>query len=142
MKRVIITALVALAALVFTGTVLSDVTSLRGALALDAEAEKPTKKKLLIKEGGIERSYKLQPPSVPHKVAEYKVNLKNNGCMKCHSEKTYEKEKSPRILDSHYIDREGNMLENLSSRRYFCNQCHAPQVDATPLVQNTFAGAK
>ncbi|MBA1331475.1 nitrate reductase, partial [Candidatus Endoriftia persephone str. Guaymas] len=25
---------------------------------------------------------------------------------------------------------------------YFCNQCHAPQVGAEPLVQNMFEGAK
>ena len=27
---------------------------------------------------------------------------------------------------------------NVSARRYFCTQCHVPQADAQPLVENTF----
>ncbi|MCM8854518.1 MAG: nitrate reductase cytochrome c-type subunit [Candidatus Thiodiazotropha sp.] len=97
---------------------------------------------LALSEGGIERSYKLQPPMVPHEVDKYEINLKNNGCMKCHSEATYEKEKAPKVGDSHYEDRDGKVLKTVSSRRYFCNQCHAPQMGADPLVQNNFQGAK
>jgi cytochrome c-type protein NapB len=82
------------------------------------------------------------PPMVPHAVDKYEVNLKYNGCLKCHSEKTYEREKAPKIGDSHYVSRDGKVLETLSSRRYFCNQCHAPQVDAKPLVENKFVGVK
>jgi cytochrome c-type protein NapB len=35
---------------------------------------------------------------------------------------------------SHYMDRDGNFLAEISPRRYFCEQCHVPQVDAKPLV--------
>ncbi|OAD21154.1 periplasmiC nitrate reductase, diheme cytochrome c subunit, partial [Candidatus Thiomargarita nelsonii] len=31
-----------------------------------------------------------------------------------------------------------NELANIAPLRYFCTQCHAPQVDAKPLVENTF----
>jgi cytochrome c-type protein NapB len=40
------------------------------------------------------------------------------------------------------VDRDGKVLDMLSSRRYFCTQCHVAQEDAKPLVQNTFTGAK
>ncbi|MCB1961304.1 MAG: nitrate reductase cytochrome c-type subunit, partial [Rhodocyclaceae bacterium] len=33
-------------------------------------------------------------------------------------------------------------LSNISPRRYFCNQCHVPQFDAKPLVENTFKKAE
>jgi cytochrome c-type protein NapB len=79
---------------------------------------------------------------VPHAVDTYTIDLKNNGCMKCHSAATYEKEKAPKVADSHYVDRDGKVLDKLSSRRYFCTQCHVAQEDAKPLVQNTFTGAK
>ena len=36
------------------------------------------------------------------------------------------------------MNRDGNFLAEISPRRYFCNQCHVTQVDAEPLVENTF----
>ncbi|MEK7438145.1 MAG: nitrate reductase cytochrome c-type subunit, partial [Pseudomonadota bacterium] len=32
-------------------------------------------------------------------------------------------------------------LSEVSPARYQCTACHVPQVDAKPLVQNTFRGA-
>ena len=37
--------------------------------------------------------------------------------------------------------REGNRLDKISGTRFFCTQCHVPQVDAKPLVTNTFQNA-
>jgi len=142
MKKTLLTLLVVTAAVTFTNSVVvAEVQSLRGA-ELDTLSAKPARMKLMEVEGGIERSYKEQPPMVPHEVDKYEVNLKLNGCMKCHSPQTYEKEKSPKIGDSHFLDRDGNKLETLSARRYFCNQCHAPQLKGEPLVENTFQGRK
>jgi cytochrome c-type protein NapB len=118
------------------------IASLRGTQSLTELSGDPAKRKLMVVEGGIERSFTEQPPMVPHEVDKYEVTLKNNGCMKCHSEKTYEKENAPKIGDSHYIDRDGNKLDTLSSRRYFCGQCHAPQLKGEPLVENQFQGRK
>lgn len=142
MKKTILTLSTALVALVFTGAAISDVTSLRGDQAVDDMSMKPAKKKQMLVEGGIERSYKLQPPVIPHTIDKDQVNLKVNTCMNCHSEKTFEQKKAPRVGDSHYLSRDGKVLETLSSRRYFCDQCHAPQLNAEPLVENTFQGAK
>ncbi|MNW21429.1 Periplasmic nitrate reductase, electron transfer subunit precursor [compost metagenome] len=36
------------------------------------------------------------------------------------------------------MDRNNNVLADVSPRRYFCTQCHVPQADAKPLVGNTF----
>ncbi|MEE9358562.1 nitrate reductase cytochrome c-type subunit [Candidatus Vondammii sp. HM_W22] len=142
MKKTFITLLAVLAVLVFTGAAVAGVSSLRGEQDIQDMAKKASKKKQMIVEGGIERSYKLQPPVIPHKIDKEKINLKMNTCMRCHSEKTYEKKKAPKVGDSHYITRDGKTLETVSSRRYFCNQCHAPQVNADPLVENTFEGVK
>jgi cytochrome c-type protein NapB len=142
MKKTIATLLVTCVALMFVGTTMAGVTSLRGNQDIEDMAKKPAKKKQKVVEGGFERSYKIQPPTIPHKIDKEKINLKVNTCMKCHSEKTYKKKKAPKVGDSHYITRDGKVLKTVSSRRYFCNQCHAPQVDASPLVENTFQGAK
>ena len=142
MKKRIMAVFTTLAVLAFTGTAVAGVTSLRGDQELDALSKEATKKKQMVVEGGIERSYKLQPPVIPHKIDKDEINLKVNTCMKCHSEKTYEQKKAPRIGDSHFVARDGKVLDTLSTRRYFCDQCHAPQLNAAPLVDNTFEGAQ
>ncbi len=116
----------------------ADVSSLRGKNALDAEA-KPIKKKKQIKTAaGIERNWELQPPSIPHDIAKERITLKGNTCMKCHSKANHEKEKAPAVSKSHYVTRDMKVLDKLSPRRYFCVQCHAPQADVDPLVENSF----
>ena len=145
MKKIIHITLAAFALLLVTsGTVTAkeSIASLRGVEDLEGKSLKVTKKKVVSQEGGFERSYKQQPPMIPHKIDKYKINLKNNGCLKCHSKKNYKKEKAPMLGESHFLTRDGKKLEKVSSRRYFCNQCHAPQVDANPLVKNDFQGVK
>ena len=39
---------------------------------------------------------------------------------------------------THYMDRGGNVLADISPRRYFCNQCHVAQMGVKPLIANTF----
>ena len=142
MKRTVTTLLAALAVAAFTGIATAGVTSLRGDNELDANAKEPELKKQMIVQGGIDRSYKLQPPVIPHDIEKDTINLKVNTCMNCHSEKTYVEKKAPKVGDTHYVTRDGEVLKTISSRRYFCSQCHAPQVNADPLVENTFQGAK
>ncbi|MCW8881700.1 MAG: nitrate reductase cytochrome c-type subunit [Sedimenticola sp.] len=142
MKKVIVTLLVAMVTLMFTGAAISGVTSLRGDNEVSAPADKAPMRKQVITQGGVERSYKIQPPMIPHKIDKETINLKINTCLKCHSEKTFEEKKAPKAGDSHYIARDGKVLETISTRRYFCNQCHAPQLNANPIVENQFEGAK
>lgn len=120
------------------GTVSAEVTSLRGANALDAKAEKTKKVKLVKQSGGFDRTWAEQPPMVPHEVDKYRISIRNNGCLKCHDPRTYEKEKAPVVGESHFLTREDKKLETVSKRRWFCSQCHAPQADRSPLVANTF----
>src|SRR3546814_15822635 len=42
------------------------------------------------------------------------------------------------ISVTHYMNREGQMLADVSPRRYFCTDCHVPQDAVPPLVANTF----
>lgn len=142
MNKAIITILVILMATVFSGTAVSGITSLRGDHELDAASMESGKRETIVVKGGIERSYKIQPPVIPHEIDKDEINLKVNTCMNCHSEKTYKQKNAPKAGDTHYINRDGKTTENVASRRYFCNQCHAPQLTADPLVENNFAGAK
>jgi cytochrome c-type protein NapB len=111
-------------------------------LALDAGSPPTERRKVEVIQGGIERSYKEQPPMIPHGIEKYEISLRLNGCLKCHSEETYQTEKAPKLGDSHYLDRDGKKLEKLSMRRYFCTQCHVVQFEGAPLVDNSFQGRR
>ena len=84
------------------------------------------------------RNYPMQPPVIPHTTRNYEVNLLNNKCLSCHSRQQTEKSQAPMVSVTHYMDRDGNFLAEVSPRRYFCNQCHVTQSNATPLIENTF----
>lgn len=111
-------------------------------LALDAGSPPTERRKVEVIQGGIERSYKEQPPMIPHAIEKYEISLRLNGCLKCHSEETYQTEKAPKLGDSHYLDRDGKRLDKVSARRYFCTQCHAVQFEGAPLVDNSFTGRR
>ena len=42
------------------------------------------------------------------------------------------------ISITHFMDRDGQVLADVTPRRYFCTECHVQQTDARPLVPNTF----
>lgn len=85
-----------------------------------------------------ERAYTMQPPTIPHKIDNYQVDLNVNACLGCHSRGRAPVTQAVAVSVSHYMDRDGNFLAEISPRRYFCEQCHVPQVDAKVLVGNSF----
>ena len=85
-----------------------------------------------------ERAYSMQPPTIPHKVDGYQVDLNVNACLGCHSRGRAPVTQAVAVSVSHYMDRDGNFLAEISPRRYFCQQCHVPQEDLKPLVGNRF----
>jgi cytochrome c-type protein NapB len=95
------------------------------------------------KQDGIPRTFSTQPPVVPHAVEKFdEINLEGNQCLDCHSAATYKKNNAPKMGDSHFIDREGKKHAEATPARYNCTNCHVPQVDAPPLVENLFQGDK
>jgi cytochrome c-type protein NapB len=116
------------------------VQSLRGA---DVSAPERTSENYRVRPDGppIARDYVQQPPVIPHKVEGYEVSMNFNKCMDCHSWSRYQEFKATKVSLTHFKDRDGGELSNISPRRYFCLQCHVPQTDAKPLVENTFKRA-
>ncbi len=116
----------------------ADVQSLRGAMDIIDPSSPVDIKKVQPDRDPIPRDYVQQPPLIPHKIDNYKITLKFNKCLTCHSWKNYKRYGATKISQTHFKDRDSNVLANVSARRYFCNQCHVPQVDAKPLVENEF----
>ena len=128
--------------LVITGgstySIAEEVSSLRGPTYLDQGTSAPPVKKYNKDEEPIARDYIQQPPLIPHAIERYRINLKSNKCLGCHSWKNYRQYDATKISQTHFEDRDAHVLANVSARRYFCTQCHVPQVNAKPLVENTF----
>ncbi|MXU66663.1 nitrate reductase cytochrome c-type subunit [Oceanomicrobium pacificus] len=84
------------------------------------------------------RNYPEQPPLIPHKIDGYQITSDYNQCLTCHSRTAIEVSQAPMVSITHFMDREGQFLASISPRRFFCTQCHVPQSDARPLVENEF----
>lgn len=84
------------------------------------------------------RQYPEQPPIIPHSIEGYQLTVNANRCMSCHRREAVEGSGAPMISVTHFMDRDLQMLADVSPRRYFCTQCHVPQADAKPLVGNDF----
>jgi cytochrome c-type protein NapB len=84
------------------------------------------------------RNFALQPPIIPHRVDGYQVDKDFNKCLDCHARTKAAMTQAVPVSITHYMDREGRVLGQISTRRYFCLQCHVPQEAVNPLVRNNF----
>ena len=84
------------------------------------------------------REYPMQPPTIPHAIEGYIVTREMNQCLMCHGASIAPQMKAPAVAVSHYQNRAGVYLMDVSPRRYFCTQCHVPQATKPPLLVNTF----
>jgi len=88
------------------------------------------------------RDFVQQPPLIPHTTSGYQITKNFNKCMDCHAWSRARETGATKVSLTHFRDREGQELPNISPRRYFCLQCHVSQTDARPLVENTFRPAQ
>ncbi|MFY0619086.1 nitrate reductase cytochrome c-type subunit [Shimia sp.] len=88
------------------------------------------------------RNYRQQPPIIPHSIDQYQIDLSANQCLACHDWSVAGDRGAPTLSMTHYLDRDGTQLDAIAGTRWFCNQCHVPQVDAPALVKNTFEPSK
>jgi nitrate reductase (cytochrome), electron transfer subunit len=86
----------------------------------------------------VMRNYPEQPPVIPHSIENYQLTLRTNRCLDCHRRQFAEASGAPMISVTHFMDRDGQVLADVTSRRYFCTACHVTQSGVQPLVPNTF----
>jgi cytochrome c-type protein NapB len=89
----------------------------------------------------IPRDFVQQPPLVPHAIHQYQITKNFNQCLDCHSWARYQEKQATKVSVTHFKDRDGRELSNISPRRYFCTSCHVSQTEAKPLVENRFQPA-
>jgi len=114
------------------------VDAMRGTTPIDKESAAPLMYSVENKDVRRTRQYAMQPPTIPHSIDGYQVDKDFNRCMLCHARTAAEAARSIPVSITHYMDRDNNVLADVSPRRYFCTQCHVPQADAKPLVGSNF----
>jgi len=115
--------------------------SLRGDAPMDEAPPAPEVKKQNVDPDRFTRAYRQQPPLIPHRIDRYQINVKVNQCLRCHDWPYSVEEGAPKVSETHYIDRNGVALDKVARIRWFCTQCHVPQVNARALIDNTFKSA-
>jgi len=144
MKNSILAGLILISSsvLISTSSAAAEVSSLRGSSEIDAPSNQVEIKRNINDQAPITREYVQQPPLIPHQTKGYKINLKFNKCLTCHSWANYKRAGATKISQTHFADRDGEDMSNVAPRRYFCNQCHVPQANTKPLVENSFQPIK
>jgi len=111
---------------------------LRGSTPLNQEAAPPAltpEQNTSVREP---RNYPKQPPVIPHSTEGYEVSINANKCLSCHARTRVHESQAPMVSITHFIDRDGQFLASISPRRYFCTECHVPQHNVRPPVENDF----
>ncbi len=109
----------------------------------------------------IKRAYQDAPPMIPHDVTDFlPITRDNNSCIGCHAPDIAPAMGATPIPPSHFLDMRPRhtcdgvkfkktldntknetsikKLTHLSQARYNCSQCHAPQSQGNPSVENLF----
>lgn len=135
--NVIVLVLVGLLAQVPATLAAPDFSAERG-YAVDIEQAPPPLAKPTNTDLKMPRDYPTQAPTVPHDISSYVVDMNGNKCLSCHKRTRIGDSQAPMVSVTHFIDRDNEILADVSPRRYFCTQCHVQRTDAKPLVNNTF----
>lgn len=116
----------------------NQVATLRGPASLTGNAEPPRMARTENDDIRRPRNYPEQPPTIPHKIDGYQVDIRGNQCLSCHARGRIAESGAPMVSITHFMDREGQFLATVSPRRYFCNQCHVTQQRVPRALDNTF----
>ncbi|HIP20737.1 MAG TPA: nitrate reductase [Sulfurimonas sp.] len=109
----------------------------------------------------IKRAFQDAPPMIPHDVTDFlPITRENNACVSCHAPDIASAMGATPIPPSHFLDMRPRhtcdgvkfkktvdntknetdikRLTHLNQARYNCSQCHAPQSQGNPSVENLF----
>ena len=87
------------------------------------------------------RAFENSPPLIPHDLSGMlPLEETNNSCLNCHMPEHAGAMGATAIPKSHFfdIDTGQDLKGHLDGKRYFCMQCHVPQVNIPEAIKNTF----
>ncbi len=135
MKRIVV-----IASILFTGAAFAadPIATMRGSTQISDQSEPARMTNWNDSDKKQVRNYPEQPPMIPHKIDGYIVDKNSNKCLSCHARSRTGESGAPMVSITHFMDRDAQFRASVSPRRYFCNQCHVPQRQVDPMIENTF----
>lgn len=111
----------------------------------DEEKVKPSKTEYGKAEPGkskkFSRAFENSPPLIPHDLTNMlPIAETNNACLNCHMPEAALAMNATPLPKSHFfdIDTGKSLGGTLDGKRYFCMECHVPQVNIPEPIKNTF----
>ncbi len=138
MRPIVLCAILVLGAIAASARAEDSIATLRGTTPLTEQPKAPAMAKVVDSDVRRRRAYPEQPPTIPHSIRDYQVDLNANRCLTCHARKYTERSQAPMVSITHFMDRDGQFLATVSPRRYFCSQCHVVEHEARAPVDNDF----
>ena len=138
MRKIIVLATLIASGFAVTVEAQDYVATLRGPTPLKEQPSAPPIPNVVAEDTKRLRNYPEQPPTIPHSIRDYQVDLNVNKCLACHARRRTVESEAPMVSITHFMDRDGQFLATVSPRRYFCNQCHVIENRVKPLVENDF----
>ncbi len=89
----------------------------------------------------IKRAFENSPPLIPHDLTGMlPLAETNNACLNCHMPEPAESIGATPMPKSHFFDMDTgkNLGGKLDGKRYFCLECHVPQVNLPEPIKNQF----
>jgi cytochrome c-type protein NapB len=87
------------------------------------------------------RAFENSPPLIPHDLTGMlPIAETNNACLNCHMPEHAAALGAIPMPKSHFfdIDTGTDLKGQMDGKRYFCMQCHVPQVNIPEAIKNTF----
>lgn len=87
------------------------------------------------------RAFENSPPLIPHDLTGMlPIAETNNACLNCHMPAAALALNATPLPKSHFfdIDTGRDLGGDLDNKRYFCMECHVPQVNIPEPIKNTF----
>jgi cytochrome c-type protein NapB len=111
----------------------------------DEERVKPAHGEYSTSEPGkskkFERAFENSPPLIPHDLTGVlPIAETNNMCVSCHMPEHAKSLGATPIPKSHFVKLSTgkDLGDKLDGERYFCMECHVPQVNIPEPIKNTF----
>ncbi len=113
----------------------------------EEEKEKPEHGEYSTAEPGksqkLGRAFENSPPLIPHDLTGMlPIAETNNACLNCHMPDHAVSVGATPMPKSHFFDIETgkDLGDKLDGKRYFCMECHVPQVNIPEVIKNEFKG--
>ena len=111
MRYAIAIALTTAAAAAFAAD--APIATLRGSAALTEQGAAPPMAKVSDEDQRRSRNYPEQPPTIPHRIRGYQIDMNANKCLSCHSRRATADSNAPMVSITHFMNRDGQFLASV-----------------------------